>query len=259
MIKQFFALPLFLAVPMAEAQHYTSSSIFAHNDYARPVPFHTAYNLRVGYIEADVFLKEDDLLVAHAEDEIEEERTLRALYLEPLLEQIVKNDGFVYPDHDMRLTLMVDLKTEGIATLSKLVEILSSYPKLLQSSTLNFLISGNVPSPREWKNYPSYIYFDGRPGIRYSPEELQRISMISTSFRQHVEWDGTGTVPSTGQQKIVALMKQAHSSGKKFRFWATPDTENAWQELMRLNMDVIVTDNPAGLDGFLKRKKQVLD
>lgn len=259
MTKLFFALPLFLALTTGQAQRYTSSSIFAHNDYERPVPFHTAYNLKVGYVEADVFLKGDDLLVAHHEHEIEEGRTLRALYLEPLLEQIVKNDGFVYPDRDMPLTLMIDLKTEGIATLSKLVEILASYPKLLQSSTLNFLISGNVPAPREWKNYPSYICFDGRPGISYSPEELKRIHMISTSFREHVKWDGTGQVPIAEQEKIIALMKQAHSSGKKFRFWATPDTENAWREFMRLKMDVIVTDNPVALDAFLKRKKQALD
>jgi alkaline phosphatase len=259
MIKLFFALPLFLALTIGQAQPYTSSSIFAHNDYERPVPFHTAYNLEVGYIEADVFLKGDDLLVAHHEHEIEDERTLQALYLEPLLQEVVKNDGFAYPEHDMRLTLMIDLKTEGIATLGKLVEILTSYPKLLQTPTLNFLISGNVPSPAEWKNYPSYIYFDGRPGNNYSPDELQRISMISTSFREHVEWDGTGKVPLAGQRKITALTKQAHRFGKKFRFWATPDTENAWREFMRLNMHVIVTDNPEGLNAFLKSKKQALD
>src|SRR5690349_3094875 len=79
-----FGVYLFLGGTRIFAQHYTSASIFAHNDYVRSNPFHTAYNLRVGYIEADVFLVDNALLVAHTRLEINPDKTLERLYLEPL-------------------------------------------------------------------------------------------------------------------------------------------------------------------------------
>src|SRR5687767_9933128 len=91
------------------AQHYTPSQVFAHNDYVRPKPFYTAYDLGVGYIEADVFLQDGDLLVAHHRNEIVPGRTLEKLYLQPLLEKIQKH-GSVYDDAGRTLTLMIDLK-----------------------------------------------------------------------------------------------------------------------------------------------------
>ena len=45
----------------AVGQQYTPSSIFAHNDYAQANPFYAAYENRVGYIEADIFLRNNEL------------------------------------------------------------------------------------------------------------------------------------------------------------------------------------------------------
>lgn len=84
-------------------QDFTSSSVFAHNDYAQPNPFYTAYALRVGYIEADVFLKDDELYVAHQQNEINKDRTLEQLYLNPLRSEINKNNGWAFPDTTLQL------------------------------------------------------------------------------------------------------------------------------------------------------------
>ena len=54
-----------------KSQEYTPSQIFAHNDYVRAKPFYTAYELGVGYIEADVYLIDGKLLVAHQRREID--------------------------------------------------------------------------------------------------------------------------------------------------------------------------------------------
>jgi alkaline phosphatase len=51
------------------------------------------------------------------------------------------------------------------------------------------------------------------------------------------------------------LLEAAHAKGKKLRFWATPDFENAWKEQMSLNLDVIVTDEVTGLHKFIIRQK----
>src|SRR5690606_24836136 len=147
--------------------------IFAHNDYARAVPFHTAYDLGVGYIEADVFLYENNsLAVAHEEHEIAEGRTLERLYLDPLSEKVRQHKGSVYADPTRSLTLMIDLKTEGVSTLDAIVKVLNQYPQLLSCGTLHFMISGSVPDPARWEAYPDFITFDGRPGIGYSDAQL---------------------------------------------------------------------------------------
>ena len=75
--------------------------------------------------------------------------------------------------------------------------------------------------------------------------------MISTSFSQHVKWNGNESIPPDALIKMKGLMADAHAKKKLFRFWGTPDFENAWKELMRANMDVIVTDDVAALVKYL--------
>src|SRR5689334_23162516 len=107
----------------ANSQEYSSSSIFAHNDYTQSNPFFAAYGLGVGYIEADIFLHKNRLVVAHTKIEINNEKTLERLYLDPLDKQVKTNQGSVYKDPSSRLALMIDLKSEGVSTLNKLVEV----------------------------------------------------------------------------------------------------------------------------------------
>jgi alkaline phosphatase len=236
-----------LALTSGTAQNYHTRQIFAHNDYERAQPFHTAYNLQVGYIEADIFLIDNKILVAHHKNEIKPERTLETLYLKPLQRQVHKNGGFVYSDRKASLTLMIDLKTPGPETLKALVAALEYYRDLISCPTLQIMISGNIPDPAHWDEYPSYIYFDGRPEIPYTAEQIRRISMISTNFGSHVKWDGRNKISDADRKKIADLVDLAHSKGKKFRFWATPDFEGAWKELLDLQMDVIVTDKVEAL------------
>jgi alkaline phosphatase len=234
------------------AQVYTSSSIFAHNDYVHPVPFQTSYFYEVGYIEADIFLRDGNLFVAHAQEEITKHRTLDSLYLQPITERIREYSGSIYKNREKKLVLMIDLKTEGAATLNKLVEKLEKYPALLSSKTFSIAVSGNVPDPLLWKNYPEFIHFDGRPGIDYTTDQLARVSLISASFKAYTQWDGIGSLPQPDLEKIAAVIGEVHSKGKKIRFWATPDSEYAWDVLKKLKVDIINTDDVEGLAKFLK-------
>jgi alkaline phosphatase len=251
MKKALLFLFLFPAYSLV-AQQYTPASVFAHNDYAKPNPFYNAYDKRVGYIEADIFLDGNSLYVAHVKSEIRNERTLEALYLTPLQKMILKNKGWAYPDSTMKLTLMIDLKTAGMSTIKKLAEQLKSYPELLTCPSLEIVISGNVPLPSLWDSIPSFIYMDGRPENFYTPEQLKRVSLISTNFNAHVKWRGRDTLPEKDGVVIRALVNEVHRKGKKIRFWATPDVENGWQALMNLNVDVIGTDTVDQLIEFLK-------
>jgi alkaline phosphatase len=256
MIRFSIAVIVFSILNIAKAQTYNSSRIFAHNDYAQAIPFYTAYNLNVGFMEADVFLHDGEIFVAHHAREIRKGKTLEALYLAPLVKAVRKNHGSVHEPPQQSLTLMIDLKTEGVSTLAAIVNKLQKYPELLGIPSLHFMISGNVPDPARWTDFPSYLDFDGRPGIPYTPAQLKRVGMISTNFRDHVKWNGKGRITAEEAEKIRSMMEDVHAKGKKMRFWATPDFETAWKELIRMKMDVIVSDDVTALAAFLNNQNK---
>ena len=232
-----------------------SSVIFAHNDYEKPSPLVTAYDAQAGFIEADVFLQGNDLLVGHEIKQIQKDKTLEALYLKPLDKLIEKNGGFAYVDKEQSLTLMIDLKTEGIAALNTLVTRLKKYPRLTACKTLMITVSGNMPIPALWKNSPPFIHFDGRPGITYTPDQQKRIRLISASFLSFSKWNGTDKLTQRDREKLVAIIEAAHAINKPFRFWATPDFPESWTKLIELGVDIINTDDVVGLATFLKERK----
>jgi len=231
------------------AQNYSSASVFAHNDYEQPIPFYVAYQLQVGYIEADIFLQDGRLLVAHSISEIDTKRTLDSLYLIPLQKAIRQNKGYPYGDQQKSLTLMIDFKTEGNSTMQALVTTLNRYPDLITVKNLKVVISGNVPDPASWDKIPSFIHFDGRPGIAYTPAQLKRIQLISTAFP--VKWNGKGVLTTEDLNKLTALRDEVHGKGKKLRFWGAPDFANSWIQLMKLEIDIIGSDQVSILVPFI--------
>ena len=83
----------------AQSRVYSSvENVHSHNDYLQNVPFYTAYSTRCASIEADVFLVDGELYVAHKENEINKARKLRNLYLNPIREQFEMNGGSGYPE-----------------------------------------------------------------------------------------------------------------------------------------------------------------
>lgn len=61
------AIVFFGTVNEVWSQTY-SIKIHSHNDYEQEVPFYEAYSQNVNSIEADVFLKNGELLVGHHEE-----------------------------------------------------------------------------------------------------------------------------------------------------------------------------------------------
>lgn len=250
-----FLVVVVCSFTIAYPQEYSSASIFAHNDYVQPKPFFAAYELKVGYIEADIFLHKDKLIVAHTRIEIKNENTLESLYLDALDKQIKVNNGQAYTEAGKRLALMIDLKSKGVSTLNRLVEVLKKYPDLIACKTLDITVSGDMPDPSSWKDFPSFIHFDGRPGVNYTDEQLERITLISTSFKSHCNWNGKTSLSAGDRNKVIQLRDEVHSKGKKLRFWAIPDFDNGWKTLMELNIDIIGTDQVADLHAFISTNK----
>ena len=240
---------------VAQKRGYTTANGHSHNDYEKPNPFFEAYKYQFGSIEADIFYLKDskELFVAHTSAELNSKRrTLDSLYLDPLANCIRKNKGSVYPDSTRMLQLLVDIKTEAVPTLNRLIEVLREYPALINTSSLRIVISGNRPSPDSFYTYPSFIQFDGVIGTTYTNEALKRIPLLSASFRQFSKWNGIGIIPANERTQLSKLIREAHHLGKPVRFWAAPDTADAWKELMNLNTDYINTDKVKELSDFFK-------
>ena len=70
---------------------------FSHNDYWRTVPLQDALSHRFNCVEADLWLIEDQLYVAHDEPEADPDLLFESMYLKPLANRIQANNGKVYP------------------------------------------------------------------------------------------------------------------------------------------------------------------
>src|SRR6187402_820664 len=171
---------------------YTASNAHSHNDYEQKVPFWLAYNEGFGSIEADIFLRQDSLVVAHSERELALQRTLEAYYLEPLRQCVRKNGGKPFANASVPLQVLIDLKTDSIHTLARLVEVLGKYPDLTGCPNIKFVITGNRPASSLWAGYPSWIWFDGVLSAQYSQAALDKVVMLSDDFKSYTKWNGKG-------------------------------------------------------------------
>ena len=222
------------------AQNTASSRIHSHNDYLQNVPFWKAYAAGASSIEADVFLVNDTLYIAHTIEEINTNRTLERLYFEPLKEALrLKLEG---PN---QLQLLVDVKSEPYATLEAIVSSLKKYPSISQHSSLKITISGNQPKFQDYLNYPDYIFFDYQSlEAIENPAILNKIALLSLSFKSVSEWNGKGRLTADDFNKVYQTIDKAHALGKPFRFWATPDSKTSWKVFKDLGVDFINTDMP---------------
>ncbi|WGQ09555.1 alkaline phosphatase [Pedobacter gandavensis] len=246
----------------AKAQHSLSfNSGHSHNDYHQNIPLLTAYYAGMGAIEADVFLKNGILYVAHDASEITPEATLKTLYLEPLARFYRKNGNQPYADAKMKLQLVVDIKEDYPSVLTQLIKDLAAYPGVfndqINPNAIRIVISGDMPKPADFQNYPAYLSFDGRPNVNYTADQLKRIAMISDDLKNYTSWNGKGNPTPADLLKMKTLIDAAHAQNKPFRFWATQDSPNTWIVLERLGADWINTDQPGKLKDFYLHKDKL--
>jgi hypothetical protein len=165
---------LFLAAVLALAPATVSAAdvkplaqAHAHNDYEHQRPLLDALDHGFTGVEADIWLVDGKLLVAHEEAQIKPERTLEALYLDPLKKRVTENGGRVYPGTD-GFTLLIDIKTEGEPTYKALAEVLSKYADILtvvqdgkvQSGAVTAVVSGNRPKDSMLTEKVRYAGYD---------------------------------------------------------------------------------------------------
>jgi hypothetical protein len=231
--------------------------IHSHNDYVQRMPFYQAYSQQVASIEADIYAveKEEALLVAHTPNELTNAPTLEDAYINPLVSLFKLNGGKPWRNSDKSLILLIDLKTPVNPTLDRLMDRLKLYPEVfdpqVNPNAVRVVISGNRPNPNDYAEYPSFISFDGNK-LDYTPQQLEKISMISLNLRNYTAWNGKDTFIAADYKKVQEVINAAHALGKPIRFWGTPDGETAWETFYRMGIDYINTDKPEACTAFFR-------
>ncbi|MEV7236878.1 phosphatidylinositol-specific phospholipase C/glycerophosphodiester phosphodiesterase family protein [Streptomyces sp. NPDC051020] len=258
------------AEPAAVAHHCPRPlrRAHAHNDYLHPHPLHDALSHGFTSVEADIFLVDGELLVAHEASDLDPARTLASLYLDPLLARVRANHGAVYPGHRDPVQLLIDIKTDGAAAYLELDRQLQRYRRMLTSyhdgrvraGAVTPVISGDRAArvPMETQR-TRLAFYDGRLDDIGTAATASFVPLISSNWTQSFSWLGTGAFPTAERDRLRALVTAAHREGRRVRFWATPDVagperDAVWSELLAAGVDHLNTDDLAGLELFLRAK-----
>jgi len=230
----------------------------AHNDYEHNRPLFDALDQGFCSVEADIYLVDGQLLVAHNRSDVKKERTLQALYLDPLRDIVRTNGGRVYRGGP-ECTLLIDVKSDWHSTYPALRTILEHYADILttfrdgstETNAIRVIISGNRSKEMFTGESVRYAAYDGALSDLDSQDPASLVPWISSSWSQTFKWHGKGLFPEAEKTKLLDIVTKANEHGRRVRFWATPDQPDFWRELLAADVDLINADDLEGLQAFL--------
>lgn len=230
----------------------------AHNDYEHSRPLLDALEMGFCSVEADVHLVEGRLLVAHDRWRVKPERTLEALYLEPLRTRVATNGGRVFAAGPT-FWLLVDFKSDGAATWPVFKAVLERYrpmlsvyePTRLRTNAVTVLVSGNVPRDLISAEPERLAAIDGRPADLEANSAPSLVPWVSESWGRLFAWRGSGPLPEEEQTRLREFVTRAHAQRRWVRFWGAPDFEAVWRVQWEAGVDLINTDRLDALAQFL--------
>jgi hypothetical protein len=233
---------------------------FAHNDYRHKHPLFDALDNGFTNIEADIFLRDTNLVVGHFCPIFRGGKTLEKLYLKPLYDRVMQNNGRVYSNYARPVILMIDVKTKSDNTYRELERMLDKYRTILTSydngtvvyRAVTVVISGHKP----------YSLLEGEHNrLAFIDDDLRKVardtvthdvfSMASCKYSRLLSWDGKGVIPVFQKQQLCNFVAMAHSMGAKVRLWASPERKAVWDELLKCGVDLINTDKLVTLKNYL--------
>jgi glycerophosphoryl diester phosphodiesterase len=222
----------------------------AHNDYLHKHPLTDALSFGFKSVEIDVFLHKGKLVVAHVPIGLDSKKDIVELYLEPIKKRIELNGGEVYKGDSTPLIFMIDFKTNGDSTYSKLEEVLQPYKKYLTTydaqgnvklGALSINISGRIPANVLGKT-ERWVTIDGNISNRNDTTPANFMERVSSPYSSCFSWKGMGTMPKEQKALLVKLTEEAHAHGRQIRFYALPQNEAVWLELLDAGVDWLNID-----------------
>ncbi|MET0386446.1 MAG: phosphatidylinositol-specific phospholipase C/glycerophosphodiester phosphodiesterase family protein [Polyangiales bacterium] len=240
----------------------------AHNDYEHDRPLFDALAQGFTSVEADVWLVDGELLVAHDLTDVSFDRTLESLYLQPLRELARAHGGRIYRDFPHSIQLLIDIKSDAEPTYAALHRVLARYasiitvfsPRGVHERAVTAVISGNRPRETMEAQSRRYAGYDGRRADLGSDALAEFIPLISDNWETIFTWRGVGEFPEAERELLHDIVETAHTNGQRVRLWATPEDpatrEAVWQVLLEAGVDYLNTDDLAGLAAYLHEHDQ---
>ena len=237
----------------------------AHNDYEHDRPLFDALEHGFTSVEADVWLVDGELLVAHDLEDVQPGVTLESLYLDPLSELVRGHGRSVYPGWDGTFQLLIDIKSDSESTYAAIEKNLAEHRSIMtrytngqtKAAPVIAVVSGNRPLETMQNLNSRFAFYDGRSGDLESGIPAGLMPLVSDNWNKLFTWQGVGPMPAIEKAKLRDYVELAHAQGYRVRFWATPDEPSAareaiWTELNAAGVDHINTDDLAALAEFLE-------
>ncbi|KAI0472088.1 hypothetical protein GGR56DRAFT_106390 [Xylariaceae sp. FL0804] len=255
----------------------------SHNDYWRRVPLYSALHAGCQSVEADIWLFDGnpELYVGHERAALTERRTLKSLYINPLVELLNQSNpatpfyndsrrGVFDTAPDQTLVLLVDVKTDGATAWPHVIEQLEPLRSrnwlttvedgVVHERQVTVIGTGNSPFDSLGRN-STYreVFFDAPLGDM--GHDVEYVSAHSTSLTYNVtnsfyaSADLRAAVGYTwggfNKAQLQILRRQirgAHQRGLKVRYFNTPAwpvnlRNKVWRQLMKEGADVLNVDD----------------
>ena len=257
-----FLFAIFSIVSLEAKELPPLTQAHAHNDYEHKHPLFDAVSHGFASVEADIWLVDGQLLVAHERKKLKPENTLQALYLDPLRARAKKFGGKIYPATNFTFHLLIDFKTSPTTMYPVLRQVLSNYSDIIttfdhdraQPKAVTVVLTGGHPKESVLEAEPlRYAGIDGKLADLAATNKSPTLLWISDNWENIFKWRGHGPIPANEQARLKEIAAQTHERKLLLRFWGAPDSTNLWKELKADGVDLLNADNLAGLEKFLRK------
>ncbi|PQE09570.1 Altered inheritance of mitochondria 6 protein [Rutstroemia sp. NJR-2017a WRK4] len=251
----------------------------SHNDYMRRVPLYEGLAADCMCTKADIWSRNSslsagqaDLLVGHTSKALAESRTLRSLYLDPLMnilghkneaENALSPRGVFSMAPNNSLVLLLDFKTSDDTPWDSVVAQLGPFRKndwlTYWSSTAGVVqrpstvvASGDAPFDTIISNSTYRDIFYDAPIAKLSepnnPYNSNNSYYASGSLREAVRRTSFGHLSDKQKDMIKSQIETSKALGLKSRYWDTPSwpisfRNRIWTALEELGTDMLNIDD----------------
>lgn len=257
--KKLVIMILLLSGSAAFAQIAILPNAYAHNDYWHKRPLFDALNNGFSYIEADVYLRNNKLIVAHVLPCFKKKRTLEELYLKPLLTYMECDKTNIFKTNNCSVTLMIDIKSDANKTYSALILLLDKYKSMLSdfnngnltTRCVTIVITGHKPYELIKGNNNRLVFLDEDLKQAANDSSCNLYKVASCKYSSLIQWKGKGDMQEDEIQRLEYFVTEAHKNGRKVRLWGSPENKVVWSKLLKYNVDLINTNKLVRLKNFL--------
>ncbi len=195
----------------------------AHNDYVHHRPLFDALDHGFASVEADIHLVDGQLLVAHNRSQVKPERTLQALYLDPLRVRAGRFGGRIYPNGDPTFYLLIDTKSDANKTWAVLRKVLQDYSDLVTkfdggqvaAKAVTVVLTGNRPRALLPKESVRLAGLDGQLRDLDKPNPNGIFLWMSEDWKTLFKWRGNGPFPADEKARLQDIVAKAHERNMK--------------------------------------------